>query len=81
MRVIEGFETVMFRSKFDSWPQSTNVAVSEDGRGKVAGKELIYADYLIFLCSSSGISTFIATSPLFLLCLEFFIDISFLMIT
>ncbi|KAM7481266.1 hypothetical protein LguiB_005849 [Lonicera macranthoides] len=35
-RVIEGFETVMFRSVFDSWPQSTDVAVSEDGRGKVA---------------------------------------------
>ncbi|KAF5456350.1 hypothetical protein F2P56_025844 [Juglans regia] len=37
IRVIEGFETVMFRSKFDSWPQTTDVAVSEDGRGKVAG--------------------------------------------
>ncbi|KAI3446627.1 hypothetical protein Pfo_003292 [Paulownia fortunei] len=36
IRVIEGFETVIFRSKFDFWPQSTNVAVSEDGRGKVA---------------------------------------------
>ncbi|CAN4124217.1 unnamed protein product [Withania somnifera] len=36
VRVIEGFETVIFRSKFDSWPQSTNVAVTEDGRGKVA---------------------------------------------
>ncbi|CAK9182377.1 unnamed protein product [Ilex paraguariensis] len=36
IRVIEGFETVMFRSKFDSWPPSTVVAVSEDGRGKVA---------------------------------------------
>ncbi|GLT28606.1 hypothetical protein SLA2020_035260 [Shorea laevis] len=36
IRVIEGFETVMFRSKFDTWPQSNNVAVSEDGRGKVA---------------------------------------------
>lgn len=36
IRVIEGFETVMFRSKFDSWPQSTDVTVSEDGRGKVA---------------------------------------------
>ncbi|XP_057978929.1 villin-4-like [Malania oleifera] len=36
IRVIEGFETVMFRSKFDSWPQATDVAVSEDGRGKVA---------------------------------------------
>ncbi|KAJ4709284.1 villin 4 [Melia azedarach] len=36
IRVIEGFETVMFRSKFDTWPQTTNVTVSEDGRGKVA---------------------------------------------
>ncbi|KAL2534757.1 Villin-4 [Abeliophyllum distichum] len=36
IRLIEGFETVTFRSKFDSWHQSTNVAVSEDGRGKVA---------------------------------------------
>ena len=36
IRVTEGFETVMFRSKFDSWPQTTNVAISEDGRGKVA---------------------------------------------
>ncbi|KAL7093110.1 hypothetical protein ACP275_11G022900 [Erythranthe tilingii] len=36
IRVIEGFETVAFRSKFESWPQSTNVTVSEDGRGKVA---------------------------------------------
>ena len=37
VRVIEGFETVIFRSKVDSWTQSTSVAVSEDGRGKVAG--------------------------------------------
>lgn len=37
-RVIEGFETVKFKSLFDSWPQSTDVAVSEDGRGKVAGQ-------------------------------------------
>ncbi|KAK9274850.1 hypothetical protein L1049_022104 [Liquidambar formosana] len=36
IRVIEGFETVMFRSKFNSWPQTTDVTVSEDGRGKVA---------------------------------------------
>ncbi|CAL0330338.1 unnamed protein product [Lupinus luteus] len=35
-RVIEGFETVMFKSKFDSWPQTTKVAHSEDGRSKVA---------------------------------------------
>jgi hypothetical protein len=33
---------VMFRSKFESWPQTTNVTVSEDGRGKVAGQQLNY---------------------------------------
>ncbi|KAF7806650.1 villin-4 [Senna tora] len=36
IRVIEGFETVMFKSKFDSWPQTANVTVSEDSRGRVA---------------------------------------------
>uniref|UniRef100_A0A2P2MNL7 Villin-4 n=3 Tax=Rhizophora mucronata TaxID=61149 RepID=A0A2P2MNL7_RHIMU len=36
IRVIEGFETVMFRSKFETWPQTTDVPVSEDGRSKVA---------------------------------------------
>ncbi|XP_061361506.1 villin-4-like isoform X2 [Gastrolobium bilobum] len=36
IRIIEGFETVMFRSKFDSWPETTPVTMSEDGRGKVA---------------------------------------------
>ncbi|KAI3772098.1 hypothetical protein L6452_03273 [Arctium lappa] len=36
IRLIENFETVTFRSKFEAWPQSTEVAVSEDGRGKVA---------------------------------------------
>ncbi|KAK8543297.1 hypothetical protein V6N12_015855 [Hibiscus sabdariffa] len=36
IRVIEGFETVVFRSKFESWPQTTNAVVTEDGKGKVA---------------------------------------------
>ncbi|GAB4853554.1 hypothetical protein Ancab_017745 [Ancistrocladus abbreviatus] len=36
IRVIEGFETVAFRSKFDLWPQTVEVVASEDGRGKVA---------------------------------------------
>lgn len=36
IRVIEGFETVVFKTKFDSWPPAVEVAVSEDGRGKVA---------------------------------------------
>ncbi|WOG96873.1 hypothetical protein DCAR_0416211 [Daucus carota subsp. sativus] len=36
IRVMEGFETVLFRSKFDSWPQAVEAKESEDGRGKVA---------------------------------------------
>ncbi|XP_018451220.1 villin-4 [Raphanus sativus] len=37
IRIIEGFETVTFRSKFDTWTQETNnTTVSEDGRGRVA---------------------------------------------
>ncbi|XP_039034286.1 villin-4-like [Hibiscus syriacus] len=36
IRIIEGFETVLFKSKFESWPQTTNVAVTVDGRSKVA---------------------------------------------
>lgn len=36
IRIIEGFETVVFQRKFDSWPENAAVAVSEDGRGKVA---------------------------------------------
>nr|VDC79379.1 unnamed protein product [Brassica rapa] len=34
--VMEGFETVMFRSKFDSWPATSTVAEPRQGRGKVA---------------------------------------------
>lgn len=36
-RIIEGYETVVLKSKFAKWPQTTDVAVSEEGRGKVAG--------------------------------------------
>ncbi|XP_023516796.1 villin-4-like isoform X1 [Cucurbita pepo subsp. pepo] len=36
MRVTEGFEPIVFQAKFDSWPRAAAVAVSEDGRGKVA---------------------------------------------
>ncbi|OAY85038.1 Villin-4 [Ananas comosus] len=35
-RIIEGYETVVLKSKFAKWPQTTDVAVSEEGRGKVA---------------------------------------------
>jgi len=46
IRVIEGFETVIFRSKFDSWPQTAGVTVSEDGRGKVAGQWVLIVNLL-----------------------------------
>ncbi|KAH9566319.1 hypothetical protein CY35_04G125100 [Sphagnum magellanicum] len=35
-RVIEGFETLDFRSNFDKWPLTGQTPVSEEGRGKVA---------------------------------------------
>ncbi|MCO5582788.1 hypothetical protein L7F22_036687 [Adiantum nelumboides] len=35
-KVIQGFETLSFRSNFDSWPVAGGATVSEDGRGKVA---------------------------------------------
>ncbi|CAL9082850.1 unnamed protein product [Musa acuminata var. zebrina] len=36
IRIIEGFETVMFRSKFEQWPQKNDAVVSDESRGKVA---------------------------------------------
>uniref|UniRef100_A0A0D9W924 HP domain-containing protein n=1 Tax=Leersia perrieri TaxID=77586 RepID=A0A0D9W924_9ORYZ len=36
-KVIEGFETIMFKSKFNKWPPTPDLKLSsEDGRGKVA---------------------------------------------
>lgn len=35
-RVIQGFETLPFRTNFDVWPIMGGATVSEDGRGKVA---------------------------------------------
>lgn len=38
IKVIEGFETVMFKSKFREWPATPELKLTaEDGRGKVAG--------------------------------------------
>ncbi|CAL5025587.1 unnamed protein product [Urochloa decumbens] len=37
IKVIEGFETIMFKSKFVEWPPTPDLKLSsEDGRGKVA---------------------------------------------
>jgi len=36
IRVMEAFETVMFRSKFDKWPKKADAVVSDESRGKVA---------------------------------------------
>uniref|UniRef100_A0ACD5UV88 Uncharacterized protein n=2 Tax=Avena sativa TaxID=4498 RepID=A0ACD5UV88_AVESA len=37
MKVIEGYETIMFKSKFSEWPATPDLKLSsEDGRGKVA---------------------------------------------
>nr|BAC77209.1 actin filament bundling protein P-115-ABP [Lilium longiflorum] len=36
IRVMEGYETVKFRSKFDAWPHAAVVTATEEGRGKVA---------------------------------------------
>ena len=38
MKMIEGYETVTFKSKFNEWPPTPDLKLSsEDGRGKVAG--------------------------------------------
>uniref|UniRef100_A0A0E0LE94 HP domain-containing protein n=1 Tax=Oryza punctata TaxID=4537 RepID=A0A0E0LE94_ORYPU len=36
VRLIEGFETVIFRSKFSKWPKKADAVVSDESRGKVA---------------------------------------------
>ncbi|KAG0607331.1 hypothetical protein M758_8G020200 [Ceratodon purpureus] len=40
-RIIEGFETLEFRSYFDKWSFNGQHPVSEEGRGKVAGTALL----------------------------------------
>uniref|UniRef100_A0A453T2R3 Gelsolin-like domain-containing protein n=1 Tax=Aegilops tauschii subsp. strangulata TaxID=200361 RepID=A0A453T2R3_AEGTS len=37
IRLMEGFETVIFRSKFSKWPKKVETVVSVESRGKVAG--------------------------------------------
>ncbi|KAG8057829.1 hypothetical protein GUJ93_ZPchr0002g26553 [Zizania palustris] len=36
IRLMEGFEIVMFRSKFSKWPEKVDAIVSDESRGKVA---------------------------------------------
>jgi hypothetical protein len=40
-RIIEGFETLEFRSYFDKWSFNGQHPVSEEGRGKVAGTGML----------------------------------------
>ncbi|GER35851.1 villin [Striga asiatica] len=54
-RVIEGFETVTFRSKFNSWPQTVSVTVSEEGRGKVAAL-IMLSVMLVALLKRQGLN-------------------------
>jgi hypothetical protein len=57
IRIIEGFETAVFKSKFDKWPQAAEVAVSEEGRGKVAGLCSSPPMYRYTVLYSTGYST------------------------
>ncbi|KAI4969901.1 hypothetical protein ZWY2020_000815 [Hordeum vulgare] len=36
IRLMEGFETVVFRSKFNKWPKKVETVVSDESRGKIA---------------------------------------------
>ncbi|KAK6944212.1 Gelsolin-like domain, partial [Dillenia turbinata] len=67
IRVIEGFETVMFRSQFESWSQTANVAVSEDGRGKVAGNDLNFHGQPQYNCAQLSMKIVSLLYP-FVLC-------------
>ena len=40
-QVIQGFETHSFKSNFESWPAGTVTGSGEEGRGKVAGSNLL----------------------------------------
>jgi hypothetical protein len=52
IKVIEGFETVSFKSKFREWPATPELKLTaEDGRGKVAG---YYLQFYLFQTSSSN---------------------------
>jgi hypothetical protein len=52
IKVIEGFETVSFKSKFREWPATPELKLAaEDGRGKVAG---YYLQFYLFQTSSSN---------------------------
>ncbi|XP_019092506.1 PREDICTED: villin-5 [Camelina sativa] len=55
--VMEGYETVMFRSKFDSWPASSTMTEPQQGRGKVAAllqRQGVNVEGLVKTSSSSS---------------------------
>lgn len=41
-RLIQGYETHSFKSKFDYWPSGAVAGGAEEGRGKVAGNNHFY---------------------------------------
>lgn len=57
-QVIQGFETHSFKSNFESGPASTVTASGEEGRGKVAGTNLLLTSIITpfpFCCYSYNI--------------------------
>lgn len=50
-RVIQGCETLPFRTKFDSWPLDVEASASEDGRKSYGEAKKIEKDPRLFACS------------------------------
>lgn len=79
---MEGFETVLFRSKFDLWPQANEEKESEDGRGKVAGEFLfMFSSSFIMYSIKMELSVMVSyphlhsTSSCIVINLQFFADL------
>ena len=52
-KIMQGFETLIFRSNFDAWPLGGGATTSEEGRGKVAGAYQLTNYMLVVLPESS----------------------------
>lgn len=50
-RLIQGHETLSFKSKFDSWPLGSALPIADEGRGKVAGmSDVMYWTFTEHVC-------------------------------